>query len=74
MTFHRLDDAHTRVTLQMDFDPQGFVENAGDKLGIVDRRVKGDLRPVQGVHRGPRRLETGAWRGQVDRPGQHTAN
>ena len=44
VTFHRLDDQHTRVTLQMEFDPQGVVEKAGDKLGVVDRRAKGDLK------------------------------
>jgi len=44
ITFHRLDDAHTRVTAQMEIDPEGFVENVADKLGVLDRRVKGDLK------------------------------
>jgi len=70
VTFHRLDDGHTRVTIQMEYDPQGFVENAGDKLGIVDRRVKGDLRRFKEYIEGRDGLETGAWRGQVDRPGE----
>jgi uncharacterized membrane protein len=70
VTFHRLDDGHTRVTIQMEYDPQGFVENAGDKLGIVDRRVKGDLRRFKEYIEGRGGLETGAWRGQVDRPGE----
>ncbi len=43
VTFHRLDENHTRVTVQMDFEPEGLVEQAGDKLGVVNRRVKGDL-------------------------------
>src|SRR5215217_6495672 len=43
VTFHRLDDAKTRVMLQLDFDPEGLVEQAGDKLGFVKRRAKGDL-------------------------------
>ncbi len=43
ITFHRLDEDTTRVTAQMDIDPDGFVENVADKLGILDRRVKGDL-------------------------------
>jgi uncharacterized membrane protein len=68
VTFHRLDDSHTRVTVQMDYDPQGFVEHAGDKLGVVDRRVKGDLRRFKEYIEG-RGTESGAWRGQVDRPG-----
>jgi membrane protein len=68
VTFHRLDDTHTRVTVQMDYDPQGFVENAGDKLGVVDRRVKGDLKRFKEYIEG-REVESGSWRGQVDRPG-----
>ena len=43
VTFHRLDDETTRVTLQMEYDPEGFVEKAGDWLQIVELRVKGDL-------------------------------
>ncbi|MEH0939127.1 SRPBCC family protein [Micromonospora psammae] len=67
VTFHRLDEGQTRVTLQMDFEPQGVVEKAGDKLGVVDRRAKGDLeRFKQFIER--RGQETGAWRGKVDRP------
>src|SRR5689334_13648399 len=38
ITFHRLDEDTTRVTAQMDIDPDGFVENVADKLGILDRR------------------------------------
>ena len=44
-----------------------MVEQAGDKLGVVDRRAKGDLeRFKQFIER--RGQETGAWRGSVDRP------
>jgi uncharacterized membrane protein len=39
VTFHRLDDNSTRVTTQMDVDPEGFVENVADKLGILKARV-----------------------------------
>ncbi|MFJ6197727.1 SRPBCC family protein [Micromonospora sp. NPDC092111] len=67
VTFHRLDEDNTRVTLQMDFAPHGVVEQAGDKLGVVDRRARGDLeRFKQFIER--RGQETGAWRGSVDRP------
>ncbi|WP_250008966.1 SRPBCC family protein [Actinoplanes sp. M2I2] len=70
VTFHRLDDTKTRVTVQMDFEPQGVVENVGDKLGVLDRRVKGDLKRFKEYIEGRGGVETGAWRGQVDRPGQ----
>jgi uncharacterized membrane protein len=68
ITFHRLGDAKTRVTAQMEIDPEGFAENVADKLGILDRRVKGDLRRFKEFieHEG---RETGAWRGDVERPG-----
>jgi uncharacterized membrane protein len=33
----------TRVSLQLMYDPEGFVEKTGDALGVVLRRVEGDL-------------------------------
>jgi len=68
VTFHRLDKGHTRVTLQMDYEPQGLVENAGDRLGIVQRRTRGDLKRFKEFIEARGGTETGAWRGQVDRP------
>jgi uncharacterized membrane protein len=67
VTFHRLDDRHTRVMLQMDFEPEGVVENVGDKLGFVGRRAEGDLERFRKFIE-ERGTETGAWRGEVDRP------
>src|ERR1044072_2128257 len=29
VTFHRLDDTHTRLMIQIDWDPEGLVERAG---------------------------------------------
>src|SRR5204863_645982 len=43
VTFHRLSPEKTRVMLQMEYDPQGFVENVGDALGAAKLRIKGDL-------------------------------
>ena len=42
--------AETKVTLRMDVDPKGFIENVGDKIGAVDRQVKGDLERFKDVH------------------------
>ncbi len=65
VTFHRIDDATTRIMLQLDFDPEGFVEAAGDALGIVRRRTEGDLvRFKEFIEE--RGVETGAWRGKVE--------
>lgn len=68
ITFHRLSDEFTRVTAQMDIDPDGFAEKAADKLGVLDRRVKGDMQRFKDfieAHGSP----TGGWRGEVDPPG-----
>ncbi len=68
VTFHRLDANTTRVTCQMDFEPQGVAETAGDKLGFLDRQVKGDMKRFKEFIEGRGGVETGAWRGEVDRP------
>ena len=64
VTFHRIDDATTKVMLQLDFDPDGFVEKVGDKLGLVSARARGDLVRFKAFIE-ERGAETGAWRGQV---------
>jgi uncharacterized membrane protein len=65
VTFHRLDDNKTRVMLQLEFDPEGAVEKAGDAVGVVKARVKGDLKRFKEFIES-RGTETGAWRGEVD--------
>jgi hypothetical protein len=67
VTFHRLDDNKTRVTAQMDIDPEGFVENVADKLGVLGHRVKGDMRRFKEFIE-KHGDETGAWRGDVNAP------
>jgi uncharacterized membrane protein len=64
VTFHRLDEGKTRVTLQLDVDPEGPVENVGDALGLVKRQVEGDLKRFKEFIES-RGQETGAWRGEV---------
>ena len=65
VTFHRIDNETTRVTLQMDVEPEGVVENVGTALGFLDRRVKGDLERFKEFIES-RGSETGAWRGEVE--------
>ena len=65
VTFHHISDNKTRVMLQMDYDPEGFVENLGDALGFVGRRVEGDLERFKAFIES-RGQETGAWRGTVE--------
>ncbi|MEX0781210.1 MAG: SRPBCC family protein [Dehalococcoidia bacterium] len=65
VTFHYIDANSCRVTLQMDYDPEGFTENVGDALGFVGRRVEGDLGRFKDFIE-DRGGETGAWRGEVE--------
>ena len=64
VTFHRIAENTTRVTVQMDFEPEGPVEGVGDALGVPERRVKGDLEKFKQFIES-RGVETGAWRGEV---------
>jgi uncharacterized membrane protein len=64
VTFHRLSPDSTKVMVQMDFEPDGVVETAGDKLGVVKHRVKGDLERFKDFIEN-RGAATGAWRGEV---------
>jgi len=65
VTFHKLSDTSTRVTVQLDWEPQGLVEKAGEVLGFDDRSIKADMKNFKEFIEG-RGRETGAWRGEVD--------
>lgn len=67
VTFHRIDDAQTRVMVQMDWEPEGVTEKIGATLGMDDRRVQGDLQRFKELIEA-RGSETGAWRGEVENP------
>lgn len=64
VTFHRLDDSRTKVMLQLEFDPEGLIENVGAGVGAIDRRVEGDLERFRDYLES-RGTESGAWRGEV---------
>jgi uncharacterized membrane protein len=66
VTFHKLDDAVTKIMLQLDTEPQGIVEKAGDAIGLPRRDAKADLRNFKEFIE-ERGSESGAWRGDVDR-------
>jgi uncharacterized membrane protein len=54
----------TKVTLLLDYEPEGAVEQIGDVLGVPRRRVRGDLERFKDFIES-RGRETGAWRGEV---------
>jgi uncharacterized membrane protein len=62
--FQALGPAKTRIHLTIDAEPESPVEKAGDALGFLQRRVKGDLERFKSFieHRG---TATGAWRGEI---------
>jgi uncharacterized membrane protein len=64
VTFTPIDAQRCRVSLALGYDPKSFVEKVGDLLGLVSRRVEGDLeRFKQFIEERP--AETGAWRGEI---------
>jgi len=67
VTFHRLGEGASRVTVQLDWEPEGVVEKAGAALGVDDRQVKADTKRFKEFVE-ERGAETGAWRGDVTRP------
>jgi uncharacterized membrane protein len=69
VTFHRISDEETRVTMQMSYDPEGFTENVADVLGVISNQVQGDLERFKEFIES-RGHETGAWRGEVRAPGE----
>ena len=68
VTFHRVGDNQTKIMVQMDWEPEGATEQIGATLGMDGRRVQGDLKRFKELIE-TRGSESGAWRGEVDRPG-----
>ncbi|PJJ72572.1 polyketide cyclase/dehydrase/lipid transport protein [Diaminobutyricimonas aerilata] len=66
VTFHRLGDTQTRVTVQLDWKPQGVLEQAGALLQVDDVQIGNDLKKFKKLIES-QGFETGAWRGDVDR-------
>ena len=54
----------TRIRLMLDYEPEGQVEKIGDALGVVHRRVQGDMQRFKEFIEA-RGRETGAWRGEI---------
>src|SRR4051794_1726870 len=55
----------TTVYLTLEYEPEGLVEQAGDKLGIVGRQAKNDLERFKALIESEG-YESGAWRGTVN--------
>jgi len=66
VTFYRISDEATKVTLQMDWEPEGFVEKAGEILQIDDLQISKDLSEFKRLIE-TNGFESGKWRGEVPR-------
>ena len=64
VTFQPLGESEARITVQMDHETDGIMEQLGSALGVDSRRVKSDLERFKDLVEG-RGVETGAWRGEV---------
>ncbi|MDI3339298.1 MAG: SRPBCC family protein [Sphaerobacter sp.] len=65
VTFDPIDAETTRITLELEYEPHGMAERVGDTLGLMDRRVQGDLERFKAFIES-RGYETGGWRGMID--------
>lgn len=65
VTFHKLSDNDTRVTVQIDWEPEGLLEKAGSLIGVGKHAVKKDLDNFKKFIES-QGTETGAWRGDVE--------
>lgn len=63
--FSPIDDSQTLVRLHLEYEPEGLVEQAGDKLGIVGRQAEGDLERFK-KYIESRGTASGGWRGEVE--------
>ncbi|WP_404430954.1 SRPBCC family protein [Microbacterium lacus] len=66
VTFHKLTEGSSRVTVQIDWEPEGLVEKLGSLVGAGTHAVKKDLKNFKEFIEAQGGAETGAWRGNVD--------
>ena len=62
--FEPLGEDTTLVTVEMAYEPEGFTEQLGAKVGLDSRQVKGDLERFKELIES-RGVESGAYRDEV---------
>ena len=65
VSFERVDESSTKVTVEMEHETEGMVEALGSALGSDSRQVSNDLDRFKELVEA-RGAETGAWRGEVE--------
>jgi len=63
--FEKLDAGHTRITLQIGYEPSGRAEQLADTGGLVSRQARADLQRFKEFIEA-RGAATGAWRREID--------
>jgi uncharacterized membrane protein len=64
VTFHKLSDTETRVTVQLDWEPEGLLEKVGSAVGVGTHLVKDGLKDFKEYIESKGSAD-GAWRGDV---------
>ncbi len=62
--FDKAPGGKTRLTLVLGYEPEGLIEHVGDALGLLSRRVQGDLERFKDFIE-KRGQESGGWRGEI---------
>jgi uncharacterized membrane protein len=65
ISFESIDEYSCRLTLRLEYEPEGAVEATGSALGLVALRVGNDLARFKEFIE-TRGEETGRWRGEID--------
>ena len=66
VTFEPLGTDTTRLTVVMEYEPEGFLEKAGDILGVPSGRVEESLKSFRELIES-KSTATGGWRGRIER-------
>jgi uncharacterized membrane protein len=72
VTFDLMESERTLITLAMEYEPEGFLETAGDVLGIPSGQVEEDLKRFRDFIEQTGK-ETGGWRGRIGEGPNSTA-
>jgi uncharacterized protein YndB with AHSA1/START domain len=72
VTFDLMESERTLITLTMEYEPEGFLETAGDVLGIPSGQVEENLKRFRDFIEQTGK-ETGGWRGRIGEGPNSTA-
>ncbi|KAA9132378.1 SRPBCC family protein [Microbacterium caowuchunii] len=67
VTFHKISDTETRVTVQLDWEPTGLLEKVGALVGVDDHAIKKDLENFKKLIEEVPAAGAEGWRGDVPR-------